>query len=523
MNWIIAVFALVGLICWSAVVRYDIQMFQQNSYRYSRYWTWLKKGNFLSHGRWFFLLFTVWWLLSWNPGSVWMLAIAFAIYPIVEFRQKYKIRIAYTARVKRLIAVDFILTVLLNSLVYIYAGQDWFILSFILSLLFSKVIVVAADFLLKPLEKQINLYYIRDARRILASSKDLLIIGITGSFGKTSTKNILYRVLSEKYNVLMTPGNFNTTLGVVRTIREHLKPYHQVFIVEMGAKQVGDIKEICDLVHPHIGIVTSVGNMHLETFKTLQGVGRTKFELLDSLPSDGLGIINMDSEGIAAYPDKPAHCRIMTSAIKTEGVDVKAQNVAYSRRGVSFDVCIKGKESYRVETRLLGEGNILNVLVSLAAADHLGVSVKQQRSALASLQPVEHRLSISNKGGLTVLDDAYNSNPTGAGMALAVLRQMASDAGSKGIVVTPGFVELGSQQEEANRGLGRDIAANADKAIIVNKYNRQAIVEGLKDGGFKEEDMYCVDSLDQAVVQLGAICSQGDVVLYENDLPDTFK
>lgn len=523
MNWIIAAFAVAGLICWAAVVRYDIQMFQQNSYRYSRYWTWLKKGNFLRHGRWFFLLLTAWWLLSWNSLSVWMAVIALVIYPIGEFRQKYKIKIAYTARVKRLIAADFILTALINSIVYVYASQEWLILSILLSLLASKIIVVISDFLLKPLEKQINLYYIRDARRILASNKDLLIIGITGSFGKTSTKNILYRVLSEKYNVLMTPGNFNTTLGVVRTIREHLKPYHQVFIVEMGAKQVGDIKEICDLVHPHVGIVTSVGNMHLETFKTLQGVGKTKFELLDSLPSDGLGIINMDSEGISSYPDKPTHCRLVTSAMKAEGVDVKAENVAYSRRGVSFDVCVKGKESYRVETRLLGEGNILNVLVSLAVADYLGVSVKQQRSALASLQPVEHRLSISNKGRLTVLDDAYNSNPSGARMALAVLRQISADAGSKGIVVTPGFVEMGVQQEEANRGLGRDIATYADKAIIVNRYNRQAIVEGLKEGGFKEEDMYCVDSLDQAVIQLGTICSSGDVVLYENDLPDTFK
>jgi UDP-N-acetylmuramoyl-tripeptide--D-alanyl-D-alanine ligase len=286
---------------------------------------------------------------------------------------------------------------------------------------------------------------------------------------------------------------------------------------------MGDIKEICDLVHPRVGIVTSVGNMHLETFKTLQGVGRTKFELLDSLPSDGLGVINMDSEGIASYPDKPTHCRIITSAIKNDDVDIKAENVSYSRRGVSFDVCIRGKEDYRVETRLLGEGNILNVLVSLAVADHLGVSVKQQKSALASLQPVEHRLSISNKGGLTVLDDAYNSNPSGARMALAVLKQIAADAGSKGIVVTPGFVEMGIQQEEANRGLGRDIAKNADKAIIVNRYNRQAIVDGLKEGGFKEEDMYCVDSLDQAVQKLASICSSGDVVLYENDLPDTFK
>ncbi len=523
MNWIVAVFAFAGLICWSAVVRYDIQMFQQNSYRYSRYWTWLRSGNVLRHGRWLFLTLAVWWALSWNVGSIWIAVVAMLAYAVKEFLTGYKIKIVYTARVKRLLAADFILTASAVCAAYMCCSIGWFCMSVILSLLFSKAIVVAADFLLQPLERQINLYYIRDAKRILASCKDLLVIGITGSFGKTSTKNILYRILSEKYNVLMTPGNFNTTLGVVRTIREHLKPYHQVFIVEMGAKQKGDIKEICDLVHPHIGIVTSVGNMHLETFKTLEGVARTKFELLDSLPSDGLGIINMDSEGIATYQDKPSHCRIVSAGIKAEGTDITAENVAYSRRGVSFDVCIKGKEAYRVDSRLLGEGNILNALVSIAAADRLGVSVKQQKSALASLQPVEHRLSVSSKGGLTVLDDAYNSNPSGARMALAVLRQMATDTGSKAIVVTPGFVEMGVQQEEANRGLGRDIARYADKAIIVNRYNRQAILDGLKSAGFNDEDIYCVDSLAQAVQQLNLICAAGDVVLYENDLPDTFK
>lgn len=523
MNWIVVSFVLTSLICWFAVVRYDIQMFQQNSYRYSRYWTWLKNGNILRHDRGFFLFMTAWWVLSWNAGSTWMASIALLILAFKEFRTGYKIKIAYTARVKRLLVADFILFALINSSVYLYAGYEWLCMSVFLSLLLSKVIVVFADVLMKPVENQVNRYYINDAKRILKSHKDLLVIGVTGSFGKTSTKNALYRVLSEKYNVLMTPGNFNTTLGVVRTVREHLKPFHQVFIVEMGAKQRGDIKEICDLVHPRIGIVSSVGSMHLETFKTLRGVQDTKFELINALPADGIGIINIDSEGIASYPDIPTHCRIITYGINSERAEVKAENISYSRRGVSFDTVVSGKHPYGIETRLMGDGNILNILAALTVADYLGVPEKRQRSAMASLQPVEHRLSITNKGGLTVLDDAYNSNPTGARMALSVLRKIADETGGKAIVITPGFVEMGSSQEEANRGLGRDIASFADKAIIVNRYNRQAITSGLVECGFKEDDMFCVDSLDQAVALLAGMGAAGDVVLYENDLPDTFK
>ena len=132
-------------------------------------------------------------------------------------------------------------------------------------------------------------------------------------------------------------------------------------------------------------------------------------------------------------------------------------------------------------------------------------------------------MSISNKGGLTVLDDAYNSNPTGARMALSVMRKIADDSAGKAIVITPGFVEMGSSQDEANQGLGRDIAQFADKAIIVNRYNRNSIRKGLEEGGFKDGNVFYVDSLDAAVAQLASLSSAGDVVLYENDLPDTFK
>ena len=139
--------------------------------------------------------------------------------------------------------------------------------------------------------------YVKDARRILESMPGLTVIGITGSYGKTSTKNFLHSLLSVKYNVLMTPESYNTTMGVVRTVRERLRPTHQVFIVEMGAKNPGDIREICDLVRPKYGMITSIGEQHLETFKTLDNIIKTKFELADAIPRRDC-LLNLDNRYI---------------------------------------------------------------------------------------------------------------------------------------------------------------------------------------------------------------------------------
>ncbi len=132
-----------------------------------------------------------------------------------------------------------------------------------------------------------------DARRIVQSMRNLLVIGITGSYGKTSVKHFLHTVLAQQFNVLMTPESFNTPMGVTRTVRSSLSPTHDIFIAEMGAKQTGDIKELCDLAQPKMGIITSIGPQHLETFKTLENVQATKFELVESLPADGTAFFEL--------------------------------------------------------------------------------------------------------------------------------------------------------------------------------------------------------------------------------------
>lgn len=512
----IVTYTVVSFAFFLLIAKYDIHMFQLSSYRYSRYFRWLVPGNIISQKRFIAFMMLVPALVPNYVGVGFATGITIGAWA-VAWREKFKTPLVYTMRVKRLFATNILLFVAITALALLFA-TEWATVIIAATLILSNFLMLLANLVNTPIEKAINRHYYNDAKRIIDSHKGLIIIGVTGSFGKTSTKNYLASVLAEKYNVLVTPGNFNTLLGVIRTIREQLRPYHQVFIVEMGAKQNNDIKEICDLVHPTIGIVTAVGEMHLETFKTVENIQETKFELINSLPAGGLGVINYDSEYIKSYKGINSPCKIIRYAVEGEG-DYKANDVVYGAGGVSFT--LGNGEHY--SSRLLGVGNLLNILASIAVADHLGVPANKQRNAIARLQPVEHRLSMKVANGITVLDDAYNSNPTGAKMSLGVLKEFAVGEGNKRIVITPGFVEMGTRQADANKELGRTIAVSCDYAIIVNAVNREAIKSGIEEGGLPAEKYFLADSLNHAHQQLAKILRPGDVVLYENDLPDNFK
>lgn len=512
----IVTYTVVAFAFFLLIAKYDIHMFQLSSYRYSRYFRWLVPGNIISQKRFFAFMMLVPALVPNYVGVGFATGITIGAWA-VAWREKFKTPLVYTMRVKRLFATNILLFVAITALALLFA-TEWATVIIAATLILSNFLMLLANLVNTPIEKAINRHYYNDAKRIIDSHKGLIIIGVTGSFGKTSTKNYLASVLAEKYNVLVTPGNFNTLLGVIRTIREQLRPYHQVFIVEMGAKQNNDIKEICDLVHPTIGIVTAVGEMHLETFKTVENIQETKFELINSLPAGGLGVINHDSEYIKSYKGIKSPCKIIRYAVEGEG-DYKANDVVYGAGGVSFT--LGNGEHYC--SRLLGVGNLLNILASIAVADHLGVPANKQRNAIARLQPVEHRLSMKVANGITVLDDAYNSNPTGAKMSLGVLKEFAVGEGNKRIVITPGFVEMGTRQADANKELGRTIAVSCDYAIIVNAVNREAIKSGIEEGGLPAEKYFLADSLNHAHQQLAKILRPGDVVLYENDLPDNFR
>ena len=513
------IYTIACLLCIPTTLRYDMQMFQLSSYRYSRYFRWWFPTNILTHRKWWMIIIALCLLNKWLTVVAVALAGA-SIYK--ELTEKYKTPIVFTMRVKRLFITAIIIVAIIMTATALVAGAESLPVAAAATLLFSNFVVLLANILNTPIEKSITRWYYNDAKRIIESHKNLTIIGITGSFGKTSTKNYLAQLLSEKYNVLVTPGNFNTLLGVVRTIREQLRPYHQVFIVEMGAKQQGDIKEICDLVHPHIGILTAIGEMHLETFKSFENIQKTKFELIDSLPTDGVAVLNFDSKGIREYGGRKSNCETIPYSVETSGTALRAENVKYDASGVSFTIN-RGETAETYESKLLGSGNLLNILATIAVATKLDVPAQKQKSAIARLRPVEHRLSMRRTNGISVLDDAYNSNPTGAAMAIDVLKNFNVSENNKRIIITPGFVEMGERQFDANKALGRHIAEGCDYAIVVNATNREAIRSGIEEGGMPGDKVYLAADLNDAHAHLATILKVGDVVLYENDLPDNFK
>lgn len=513
-------------------LRRDLTMFQQNSYRPDRYRRWLNKsGESTSWHRLIALIVYLFVLTKFCPPIFGLGCIAgFSLtYIIWLLRLKYKKPLAMTRRATRIYATSCILSAAIAAAAWLIfahvaenaaTGINCFLAIAEALLLICAVpwLVILANFLLSPVEKAINRRYYRDARSILQGMPQLKIIGVTGSYGKTTTKHYLQRILSERYETLMTPGSYNTTLGVIRTIREMLKPYHEVFIVEMGAKQTGDIKEICDLVAPSAGIITAVGPQHLESFKTIENVRDTKFELADSLPADGMAIVNNDFPMIAGRPVENTRC---TRYGVNADADYRAENIEYSPEGSRFTVVAPDGWRLDLSTRLVGECNISNLLAAVAMARHLGVPDDSIRYAVSRIEQVEHRLSIKRvPGGLTIIDDAFNSNPVGSAMALDVLAAMTQ---GKRILITPGMIELGEKQHELNEQFGFKAASCCDLAIVVGHYNRDAIVAGLKRGGMPHDRICAADSFADAQRLLAASAHAGDTVLYENDLPDTFK
>lgn len=518
--------AAVILITFYAVVRfrYELQMMQQNSYRLGRYWRWLR-GNLTNVERITDLLMLG--VAGGFIGSRWEMWAAvmvglLSLYKSIRLlRTKYKKPLVFTARALRLYSTGIAIVLLGVSLVWYLTGRAaWGAFTASGFALLAPVAASIALILLMPFEMAINRWYYNDARRILRQMPGMTVIGITGSYGKTSTKHYLYRILAEKYNVLMTPGSYNTTLGVVRTVRERLKPFHNVFIVEMGAKQQGDIAEICKLVKPSIGIITAVGEQHLESFKSIENVQRTKFELTDALPADGTAILNDDFEYVANRPVTNVR-NVFRYTSGTRQADYRVVDVAYGRGETTFSIEGPDGKSAPFTTRLVGIHNLSNILAGYIAGKTLGMTDDEMRYAISRIEQVEHRLSIRQiPGGITVIDDAFNSNPHGAGMALDVL---ASFTDGQRIVVTPGMIELGPKQQQYNREFGQKMASSCDLAIVVGAYNRDAILAGLSDGGFDENRIYAARDFADASKKVRETVKPGDVVLYENDLPDTYK
>lgn len=524
-----------------------LHMLQLDSYLNARLlkWLWASPLQRLSDVRLTLLLSAIGGvsLICWGVSVAYVPALALGVWCCTgslwwryRKRPEAKKPLVYTSRAKRILVLAVLLEFAMagvwglyavrqvaqsTALSDSYAAMALTLLGVLVTIHLASFSVIFANLLLLPLQFAINAFYLSAAKRKLRQFGPT-VIGITGSYGKTSTKYFLHTILSGQFCALKTPQSFNTMMGICRVINDELQPDHQVFIVEMGAYGRGVIRKLANFVRPQIGILTAIGPQHLERFKTLDNIEAAKYELIESLPPTGMAVLNNDDLRCRKLADRTQGLKVLRYGLdETQpGLRVWAENIVQSSQGASFTLVDNSGHRVPTHTAILGRHNVLNILGAACVALEMGVSLDDIARAIPNIAPAPHRLQLlQGAGGVTVIDDSYNSNPLGAAAALETLQAFET---GKRVLVTPGMVELGSIEADQNEQFGMNAAQVCDYVLLVGPQQTQAILRGLERRQFPSERIRVVQNLTEATSELQRIVRAGDVVLFENDLPDLY-
>lgn len=375
----------------------------------------------------------------------------------------------------------------------------YFLLPFVIG--FSLLIAKLPDSLLK--KRKIN-----RAKKILLENK-LVVVGITGSYGKTSTKEILANILKKKYRIVKTLENINTDIGIANFIINNKARFQEaeIFIVEMGAHHRGEIRKICDMVFPEYSILTGINESHLERFGSLKKIIQTKFEL--PMNTKNFSVLNFDDENIGNNYEK-FHLKNAIGVSQNLATEIKAKE---KFSGIEF----RYENSY-FETKLLAQHNVTLILMCCQIALKLGISINEISEAVSRISPVAHRLEpLYNKTtNVTVIDDSYNGNFDGIKSGIQVL----SRAKGRKLVLTPGLVELGEASKKVHIAIGELYAKKVDEVLLIKSPMTNFIVEGLKKNNFQEYHLY--ESTEKAHADMANVIKNGDTIIFQNDLTDNY-
>lgn len=534
-------FAVIGLINAILMIMIALKFLnavQQCGYKGGDYYKWLKKKDNAYYNRIAMLS-----ILSILGFVLVNMAVSFLDHPLIKYsgflvyllflfiyfrsdlKKKSKVPFIMTKKMFRLITTFSILNVILSMILIIGINliaipfKENLLANFRYSILclcpiFIPYLVWLAVMVNIPIEKLINKKYYDGCKLTLAKREDLIKIGITGSYAKTTVKNILATMLSEKYSVLKSPSSYNTPMGIVKTVK-NLNDNHQVLICEMGARRSGEIAELCSLVNPNVAVITGINHQHIESFITIENIVRTKSEILKG-DFNGKAFISCDSERSVEIYENATCEKYLAGLSDKKRALVYAKDVLVSENGTTFTI-VFGKEEAKVHTKLLGEQNVSNIVLAASVSLKLGLSFAEVVSAIEKLEQVPHRLElIKSENGVSILDDGYNANPDGIKCALKVL----STFSGKKYIVTPGIIELGILRYRFNFEAGRLIADVCDGAILVGRDGSLHIREGLLSSGYSPDKIFMVKDLEEAKLKIKDLLVEGDCVLFANDLPD---
>jgi len=498
-----------------------LRYFQQEGYEPIRFFRWTKLRSLTDPALWLSMLAGI--VL---PSAPIVAALLFATVIVVGLvqpnaRRSGKIPLRLTARARRILGVSLLLAFVLWTSAVRPGGRldvqrALIALSFLLA--FSPVTLVAANALLVPYERHVQGVFEADARSRV-SAIEPFIIGITGSYGKSSSKGMLAHILQFHAPTLAASGSINTLMGITRHIRENLVHGHKYMVVEMGAFKRGSIQRLCELTPPSAGLITAVGDMHLERFGSTEEIVRAKSELAQALPRGGLLVVNADSEGALRIAKGANQCKVILYGERSvEDLDVRVSAILFSRRGTTFELQTKTRR-YRCFTPLLGRPIILNLAGVFALTVALGLPEDLVVAAMRTLEPVSNRLEVVEDGDLTWIKDAYNSNQFGFRAALEVASALPA---RRRFLITPGVVELGAQQFSVNKVLAYEASTICDRTVVVSQTNREAFIEGCREAG-REDRLIPVANRTEAFRWIRDTAEKGDVVILENDLPDLYE
>lgn len=426
-----------------------------------------------------------------------------------QFSLNGKNKLIFTFRIKRLIILDFLINFGIFLIIFYFLNNYYVFIPITLFVFFKHFFIIFSYLLSMPIEEYIKKNYIKKAKSKLAKIP-CKKIAITGSFGKTSTKNILYQILKEEFDVCATPKSFNTPMGVCRTILENLKETDDFFIVEFGARHKGDIEFLANFVGVDFGIITPIGNCHLETFGSIENIENTKYELCEQVKD--IVVFNGKSESSKKLFNRYKKRKYLVCENNSFAY---AKNIKTFDNGSKFDLILNDKV-FHCQTKLLGKSNIDNIVTSCAMAYLLGENPYNIINAIKKLTPTPHRLELIKSDFVTIIDDSYNSNFEGFCQALEVLNNF----NGRKIVVSPGVIELGESQYLTNLRLSQKVCNVADIFVIMNKTNKEALLSGAENFAGK---IYFANTRQDQKLLLKQIIKKGDIILFENDLPDNFR
>lgn len=534
-----------------------LSYFQQEDYTGKRFFKWLlEKKAFDRKGSIPCLVMLLLAILFRDFTIPLLIASAIAIVTIVSIASKEedprktgKIKLNMTARSKRifnLASALYVVALAASSvawyLVMSAQSEEMLVLAFWVNqalLIRSQPLwFILSNSLLQPYETSVQEGFANEARALIKKHGPT-VVGITGSYGKTSTKIILREILGSVAPTFVPPGSINSYMGVTREIREKLQPAHKYAVIEMGAYYIGSIRRMCTLTPPHAAIITAIGIMHLERFGGQDSVLKAKSELAQAVPPDGILVVNGDDPKCRQIArENPKKTVLYYGWDENNGhLDAIIYDVTATDKGSNFKIRWQAEE-YEGFTQLLGKPLLSNALASFTMACALGIAPQTVISAMRNVRTEKNRLEPvkvpisslrvkengngkpASPGQVLRLNDAYNSNPIGFAAALDVLGQVS---GGRKILVTPGMIELGERQELENKTAATKAASVCDLVLVVGDTNKKALTDGLKEGGLEMQNCQEFADMHTALTYLSEYCQDGDVVLIENDLGDLYE